>query len=81
MQVAALWTLRNFAVVELYRTRISTMAVVMSLCVTMLEDNHQPPAVHHAAAAVLQVYNHDQAESSSLTKVLTNYSCAGGNNS
>lgn len=55
MQVAALWTLRNFAVVELYRSRISTMAVVMALCVAMLEDHHQPPAVHHAAAAVLQV--------------------------
>lgn len=53
--MAALWTLRNFAVVELYRSRISTMAVVMALCVAMLEDHHQPPAVHHAAAAVLQV--------------------------
>eukprot|EP00892_Ulva_mutabilis_P008407 jgi/Ulvmu1/5939/UM026_0061.1 len=54
-KVAALWTLRNFAVVELYRSRVATMAVVMTLCVTMLEDHHQPPSVHHAAAGVLQV--------------------------
>jgi hypothetical protein len=54
LQIAALWTLRNFGLVELYRTRMATMGV-MPLCVNILEDMHQPISVHHAAAAVLQV--------------------------
>jgi hypothetical protein len=54
VQIAALWTLRNFGLAELYRGRMATMGV-MPLCVGILEDTHQPVSVHHAAAAVLQV--------------------------
>ena len=53
MQVAALWALRNFALVEAHRQRMTAMRVI-DQSLALLSSTSAPPGVKHAAAALLQ---------------------------
>lgn len=54
MQIAALWALRNFGLLEMYRSRMAGMGVV-SLCMRVLDEAAAPPGVQHAAVSLLQM--------------------------
>ena len=54
MQVSALWALRNFGLVETYRSKMASMGVI-SLVVPLLEPHAASPDVQHAAVSLLQV--------------------------
>jgi hypothetical protein len=54
VQIAALWALRNFGLLDMYRSRMAGMGVV-SLCMRVLDDSSAPPGVQHAAVCLLQM--------------------------
>ena len=53
-QIAALWALRNFCLIDLYRARMPSIGV-LELCLRLLDAGRAGPGVQHAAASVLQM--------------------------
>jgi hypothetical protein len=67
VQTAALWALRNFGLVEMYRSRMAGMGVV-ALCLRVLEEPAAGSGAQHAAVALLQMLSSADAEN---VKIIT----------
>ena len=65
VQISALWALRNFGIVDMYRARMAGMGVV-ALCLRVLDMPGTGSGVQHAAVALLQMLSSNDAANVNL---------------